>query len=74
MTDDPPDKLYVDAATPSAALIDQGERMECPTLGEAVMAWHRLSEGRKAAAIIWVSGKVYTAEQIDRMHYGPKSS
>jgi hypothetical protein len=45
--------------------------MDCPTLGEAVMAWHRLPEERKAAAIIWVSGKVYNAEQIDRMHSDP---
>jgi hypothetical protein len=70
MTDDS-DKLYVDAATRSATLIDQGKAMECPTLGEAVMAWHRLAEDRKAAAIIWVSGKVYTADEIDRMDYGP---
>jgi hypothetical protein len=70
MTNDPEER-YVDAATPSAALIDQGKSMECPTLGEAVMAWRRLSEDRKAAAIIWVSGKVYTADEIDRMHYTP---
>jgi hypothetical protein len=73
MTDDM-EKLYVDASTPRANLIDQGETMECPTLGEAVMAWHRLAEERKAAAIIWVSGKVYTADEIDRMDYGPKPS
>jgi hypothetical protein len=73
MTDDM-ERLYVDASTPHATLIDQGKRMECPTLGEAVMTWHRLAEDRKAAAIIWVSGKVYTADEIDRMHYGPKLS
>jgi hypothetical protein len=45
--------------------------MQCPTLGEAMMAWDRLPEERKAAAIIWVSGKVFTAKQIDRMHHTP---
>jgi hypothetical protein len=69
MTDDDREKRCVDATTPSAALIDQGEMVQCPTLGEAVMAWHRLPEEHKATAIIWVSGKVFTAKQIDRMHY-----
>jgi hypothetical protein len=66
------EKLYVDASTSPAALIDQDKTMRCPTLGEAVMEWHRLPADRKAAATIKVSGKVYTADEIDRMHYGPK--
>ena len=67
-------KLYVDAGTPRAALIiDDKPPLQCPTLGEAVQAWHRLPEGAsKAAATIRVAGMTYTAEQIDRMHYGPK--
>ncbi len=38
------------------------------------MEWHRLPASRKAAATIAVLGKVYTAHEIDRMHYGPKPS
>ena len=68
------EKLYVDAATSPAALIDQDKTMRCPTLGEAVMAWQRLPDDRKAAATVRVSGKVYIADEIDRMHYGPKPS
>lgn len=67
------DKLYVDAGTPRAALIVDDKPLQCPTLGEAVQAWHRLAEGAsKQAATIRVAGTTYTAEQIDRMHYGPK--
>ncbi|WP_338830432.1 hypothetical protein [Bradyrhizobium sp. 27S5] len=68
------DKLYVDAGTPRAALIDRDRTVQCPTLGEAVMEWHRLPADRKAAATIRVIGKVYTADQIDRMHYGSKKA
>jgi hypothetical protein len=68
------EKLYVDAGTPRAALIDQDKTIQCVTLGEAVMEWHRLPADRKAAATIKVFGTVYTAGEIDRMHYGPKSS
>lgn len=66
------EKLYVDASAPRAALIDQDRTVPCPTLGEAVMEWHRLPQDRKAAATIRVAGKVYTAGEIDRMHYGPE--
>ena len=46
----------------------------CPALGEDVMAWHRMTQGeKKDAATIFVEGKTYTADEIDRMHYGPKS-
>ncbi len=68
------EKLYVDAGTPRAELIDQDKTIQCPTLGEAVMEWHRLPTDRKVAATIRVSGKVYAADEIDRMHYGPKPS
>jgi hypothetical protein len=74
MTEEP-EKLYVDAGTPRAVLIEPGrEPQRCPTLGEAVMEWHRLPADRKPAATINEMGTVYTAEQIDRMHYGPKPS
>lgn len=66
------EKLYVDAGAGPAALIDQGKTVRCLTLQEAVMEWHRLAADRKATATISVSGKVYTAKEIDRMHYGPK--
>jgi len=66
------EKLYVDAGAGPAVLIDQGKTVHCVTLQEAAMEWHRLPADRKAAATIKVSGKVYAADEIDRMHYGPK--
>ncbi len=37
------------------------------------MEWQvALPQDRKAAATIRVAGKVYTAGEIDRMHYGPE--
>jgi precorrin-6x reductase len=66
------EKIYVDASTPRAALVDQDNTMQCPTLGEAVMEWHRPPKDRKRAATVKVFGRVYSAHEIGRMHYGPK--
>jgi hypothetical protein len=70
MSDD--DKIYVDASQP-AILQHAGQSIDCPTLGEAVMEWHRLPANDRAQATIRVrGGTVYAAGEIDRLHHGPK--
>jgi len=46
---------------------------DCPTLQEAVLAWQRLAPEQKIRATVKViSGPVYRAHEIERLHYGPK--
>jgi len=46
---------------------------DCTTLQEAVLAWHALPSAQKIRATVKViGGPVYTAHQIDRLHYGRK--
>jgi hypothetical protein len=67
------DKIYVDATRPATLNDGAGLQTDCPTLGEAVTAWQRLSPEQKIRATIKViGGPVYTACQIDRLHQGPK--
>ena len=66
------DKIYVDP-TPPATLYHAAGPMLCYTLQEAVMAWHRLpDQQRKAATIRVAGGPLYSAPEIERLHYGPK--
>lgn len=68
------EKIFADARQP-ATLQHGGRSMNCPTLQEAVLAWHRLAESDRAQATIKVNvpgGATYTAKEIDRLHYGPK--
>jgi hypothetical protein len=58
------DKIYVDASQP-ATLIDGDKSIECPTLGEAVVALDHLPEPRQSAATIKIGGRVFTASEID---------
>ena len=63
------DKIYVDGSRP-ATLNNGGTLDDCPTLQEAVMAWHRLPpEQRKRATIRVMGGPLYTAAEIERLHY-----
>jgi hypothetical protein len=72
MTDDDL-KIYVDAAQPATLNDGAGKLTDCPTLQEAVIAWHALPSAQKTRATVKViGGPVYTAHQIDRLHYGPK--
>jgi hypothetical protein len=73
MTDDDL-KIYVDAAQPATLNDGAGGKLtDCPTLQEAVLAWHALPSAQKVRATVKViGGPVYTAHQIDRLHYGPK--
>jgi hypothetical protein len=72
MTDDDL-KIYVDAAQPATLNDGAGKLTDCPTLQEAVLAWHALPSAHKVRATVKaIGGPVYTAHQIDRLHYGPK--
>ena len=62
------DKIYADASQP-ATLIDGDVTIDCPTLGDAVVALDNLPEPRKSAAIIKVGDRIFTAAEIDRLHH-----
>ena len=62
------DKIYADASQP-ATLIDNDILIDCPTLGDAVVALDNLPEPRKSAAMIKVGDRVFTAAEIDRLHH-----
>jgi hypothetical protein len=68
------EKIYVDISQP-ATLLCGTKLIDCPTLGEAVLAFDRLPEGDREQATIKVNtlgGATYTAEEIDRLHVAPK--
>jgi hypothetical protein len=66
-------KIYVDAGKPATLNNGTGALTDYATLQEAVLAWHRLPPGQKIRATVKViGGPVYTAHEIDRLHYGPK--
>jgi hypothetical protein len=66
-------KIYVDAGQPATLNDGAGKLTDCATLQEAVLAWHALPSAQKIRASVKViGGPVYTAHQIDRLHYGPK--
>jgi hypothetical protein len=71
---DDKDKIYADPTEP--AVLRYGDTsVECHTLGEAVLEWHRLPAEKQARAIIKVGkGTVYNASEIDRLHVGPSTS
>ena len=66
-------KIYVDARRPATLNNGTGVLTDCPTLQEAVLAWHKLAPGQKIRATVKViGGPVYAAHEINRLHYGPK--
>ena len=68
------EKIYVDVSQP-ATLRYGTKSVDCPPLGEAVLAFDRLPEGDREQATIKVNapgGATYTAEEIDRLHVAPK--
>jgi hypothetical protein len=65
------DGIFVDAAQP-ATLHDGPAHTDCPTLQEAVLVWHRLLPERQRFATISSGGEVYSAGEINRLHYGPR--
>jgi hypothetical protein len=71
MSDD--EKIYVDASQPATLNSGGGVLDDCPTLQEAVMAWHRLApEQKKRATVKVFGGPLYIADEIERLHYGHK--
>jgi hypothetical protein len=65
--------IYVDAAQPATLNDGAGKLTDYGTLKEAIVAWHALPSAHKIRATVKViGGPVYTAHQIDRLHYGPK--
>ena len=62
------DKIYADASQP-ATLIDGEILIDCPTLGDAVVALDNLPEPRKNVATIKVKDRVFTVSEFDRLHH-----
>jgi DNA-binding XRE family transcriptional regulator len=61
-------KIYADPAQ-RATLVHGDRKVPCYTLGEAVLAWQRLSpDDQKTATITLASGLSYGADEIDRLH------
>jgi hypothetical protein len=68
-------KIYVDASQPATLNDGAGALTDCATLQEAVLAWQRLAPEQKIRATVKViGGPVYTAQEIERLYYGPKSA
>jgi hypothetical protein len=66
-------KIFVNANQPATLNDGAGSLTDCPTLQEAVLAWHRLAPEQKIRATVKViGGRVYTAQEIARLHYGSK--
>ena len=66
-------KIYVDADRPATLNNGAGVLTDRATLQEAVLAWHKLAPEQKIRATVKVvGGRVYTAQEIERLHYGPK--
>lgn len=63
-------KILVDATRPATLNDGAGSLTDCPTLQEAVLAWHKLAPEQKIRATVKViGGRVYTAQEIARFHY-----
>jgi hypothetical protein len=66
-------QIHVDAGQPATLNDGAGKPTDCPTLQEAVLAWHALPAEQKIRATVKViGGPVYTAHHIHRLHYGAK--
>jgi len=63
--------IYVNAGQ-SAVLFHGAKTEVCLTLQEAVIAYHKLPPERKEAATIKSGGRVFSASEIERLHYGPR--
>jgi hypothetical protein len=64
--------IYVDATQPATLNDGFGISTDYRSLGQAVIAWRRLLPDQKIRATVRViGGPVYSAHQIDQLHYGP---
>ena len=67
------EKIYVDASLPATLNTGTGVLQDCPTLQEAVVAWHRLAPQQKKRATVKVfGGPLYNADEIERLLCRPK--
>ena len=62
-------KICVDGGRPATLNDGAGGLIDCATLQEAMLVWHRLESGRKMRII---GGRIYVAHEIERFHCGPK--
>jgi hypothetical protein len=66
-------RIFVDATRPATLNDGVGSQTDFATLEAAIVAWRALPSAQKIRATVKViGGPVYTAHQIDRLHYGPK--
>jgi hypothetical protein len=66
-------RIYVDGGRPATLNNGAGVLTDHATLQEAVLAWRGLPPGQKLRATVkLIGGPVFTAHDIDRLHYGPK--
>jgi hypothetical protein len=73
MTDDGL-KIFVDGTWPATLNDGVGSQTDFATLEGAVVAWRALPSAVKIRATVKViGGAVYRAQQIERLHYGPKA-
>jgi hypothetical protein len=65
--------IYIDASK-RAALRHAGKSTEYLTVEEAVRDWHNLPDDLKATTTLAITGTgtVYKADEIQRLHFGPK--
>ena len=61
-------KIYADVSQP-ATLIDGDTSIDCPTLGEAVVALDHLPADRHSTAMIKVGDRIFSAAEVDRLHH-----
>jgi hypothetical protein len=67
------EKICVNAGQPATLNNGGGVLTDFPTLGEAVMVWHRLPpEQKKRATIKVIGGPVYNGGELERLCYGPR--
>jgi hypothetical protein len=67
--------LHIDGERPATLNNGAGVQTDLVTLQEATIAWRRLPPKQKLRATIKViGGPVYTAHDIDRLRYAPKSA
>jgi hypothetical protein len=62
------EKIVIDASQ-RATLVDGDRSVNCLTLLEAVVARDNLPRSRRSAAKIRCGGRVFTALEIDRLHF-----
>ena len=61
-------KIYADVSQP-ATLIDGDNSIDCPTLGEAVVALDHLPADSHSTAMIKVGDRIFSAAEVDRLHH-----